>query len=94
MKTLPFILLLCLAGCASRTITMPDGTTVKSTAIFYRSAIQSFTFITKDGTRAEVHGYKGEAQAKEIEAITRAAVRGAVDGAVPMSRPPETIDTL
>lgn len=95
MKTkllLPLIAGLLLAGCASRTITMPDGTTVKSKTFLYKSAIQTFTFETSDGAKATLEGFTQETQADQIEAITRAAVKGAVDGATPLNPPVEPVE--
>lgn len=82
---------LCLVGCTTRDIVLPNGAgTYKSTRFGNKEVIGRIEFRGEDGSALIVDGFKSD-QVQALGVVAEAAVRGAVSSMVPAARSTPTV---
>lgn len=73
------ILATALAGCTTRTLTLPGGGTYKSTRFGNKETMRRVEYVSPKGERFILEGFAGD-QVEGLGVVTEAAARGAVQG--------------
>lgn len=90
MKTLLILCALALAGCATRTIVMPDGTKIQSATLFVNSGLDKLDIHDSKsmGSSFKANGLKNDENSANdmlLQVVLALAARGPVVSPVPLS---------